>query len=434
MRVVDIVFLYEHAARELDVACAITAGLRQEGLSVEIVHWPTGFPEAVLQGQPKMVVLPFCYTEESFDALLAYWRTSIFFNMTWEQLFYLGNKKAKTPRGKFATQHVIHHAWSEIYKTFLIENGIPSNRIFLNGQPAYTLYDEPYRNFFPSKAELAEHYGLDATRPWVLFPENYNWAFYSEATLDQFIASGQSPDDVQAMREFCDLSLQAVLKWCAQAAQDDVELILRPRPSTTQQEFEAYAERVLPRIPERLHIIQKESVREWILASEVVVSSHSTSLIEAAVAGKKVYILEPSPMPPSLQVDWHTLLPHLTSKREFLDACSGELPNSDERLSQWARQTMMGQGDSIHNLKDALTAIMHDEMETPPPPPREVATPTLKSIPPAWMWSVYRQTKQWLRYRSSGGIEPEFVKDVLPSHEIENRISKWAVFLIENQA
>ena len=124
MRTVDIVFLYEHAARELDVSCAMAAGLRQKGLTVEVVHWPTGFPKAVLRVKPKVVVLPFCYTEQSYDALLAYWRTSIFFNITWEQLFYLGNQKAKTPRGQFATQYVIHHAWSKYYESFLNENGI----------------------------------------------------------------------------------------------------------------------------------------------------------------------------------------------------------------------------------------------------------------------------------------------------------------------
>jgi surface carbohydrate biosynthesis protein len=429
MRKVDIAFLYEHAARELDVACAITAGLRRSGLSVEIVHWPTGFPEAVLRVQPRLVVLPFCYTEESYYHLLAYWSDSIFFNMTWEQLFYYGNLKAKTPRGTFATKHVMHHAWSETYKQFLLDNGIPSEQIFLNGQPAYTLYEEPYKDFFPTRNELADRYGLDASLRWVLFPENYNWAFYSEATIEQFIRSGQSSEDVKAMREFCNLSLQAVLGWCARVAQDDVEIILRPRPSTTHREFEAYAKGVMSEIPERIHIIQKESVREWILASDIVVSSHSTSLIEGAVAGKDVYILEPSRIPASLHVDWHDLLPHLKSEREFVEACSGEKSKSDERLAQWARKTLMGRGDSIRNLTNYLAAIIQGEIDVPAA--HAVAIPARNRILPVWLWSYYRRAKQWLRYRDSKGIEPEFVKDSLPANMLDAKIAKWDAFLFE---
>jgi hypothetical protein len=161
VREVDVVYLYEHAARELDVACAVTARLRAAGIRVEIVHWPTGFPHAVTQIRPRLVVLPFCYTEDSYEALLAYWRESIFFNLTWEQLFYSGNQQAKTPRGEFARRHVFHHAWSEMYQSFLMDAGLAGKNIFLNGQPAYTLYDEPYRGYFPSRVELAERLRLD---------------------------------------------------------------------------------------------------------------------------------------------------------------------------------------------------------------------------------------------------------------------------------
>ncbi len=433
MYAVDIVFLYEHAARELDVACAVAAGLRRGDCNVEIIHWPTGFPRAVLKLQPKIVVLPFCYTEQSYDALLAYWRNSTFFNMSWEQLFYFGNQKAKTPRGEFSTRHVIHHAWSNSYASFLNENSISSDRIFLNGQPAYTLYDEPYRDYFPSKQELSERHGLDVSRRWVFFPENYNWAFYSDFMLEQFVCSGQSPDDVQAMREFCELSLQVVLQWCVKAAQDEIELILRPRPSTTKQDFEEFARQVLSEIPEHLHIVQSGSIREWILASDVVVSSYSTSLIESAVAGKPVYILEPSPIPTSLHVDWHDLLPHIKTERAFLQVCSGKEIKADERLSNWARQALMGHGDAIRNLTGFLTSLARDEIELPPCPAREVVIPGLKFVPPAWMWSVYRRMKQWLRYKSSGGIEPEFVKDALSVSEIEKMIANWAVVLAEKE-
>ena len=263
MRRVDIAYLYEHASRELDVACAVTARLRNDyGLSVQILHWPQGFSEAVASLKPRLVTLPFCYSERSYVNLLHFWNESLFFNLTWEQLLYPGNQKAKTPRGEFALRHVVHHAWSEAYAGLLRDQGIPDEHIFCNGQPAYALYDEPYRRYFPSRAELAARYGLDERKRWIFFPENYNWAFYSDATLQRFLADGQSLEDITEMRDFCNRSLHEVLNWCRTAAmKQDVEIILRPRPSTTLERFRHEVEQSLPDLPAGLHMIQDESVR-----------------------------------------------------------------------------------------------------------------------------------------------------------------------------
>lgn len=430
MHEVDVVYLYEHAARELDVACAVTARLRELGVGVEIMHWPTGFPDAVLRIRPRLVVLPFCYTEESYEALLAYWREATFFNLSWEQLFYIGNQKVKTPRGEFAVKHVIHHAWSETYKSFLIDNGLAEKNILLNGQPAYTLYDEPYRAYFPSRMELASRHGLDPSRRWIFFPENYNWAFYTEVTIQQFIRGGQSPEDINAMRLYCERSLKDVLQWLASAAQsENIEIILRPRPSVTMEEFHGFINNSLPHVPPHLHTIQQGSVREWILASDVILSSHSTSLIEGAVAGKSVFIVEPHPVPPSLKVKWQELLRHIKTCDEFMQVCAGNTEAEDAQLLQWARETMMGRGDSIHNIADFILEMLSEKMELPPHPTLEVATPNLKWIPPAWLWSIYRRAKQKIRFSRTSGIEPEFVNDAISHKEMEERIQKWSYLL-----
>ena len=51
-----------------------------------------------------------------------------------------------------------------------------------------------------------------------------------------------------------------------------------PRPVTPLADFRSAVQRVLTDIPEHLHIIKDESVREWIINSDVVVTSYSTSL------------------------------------------------------------------------------------------------------------------------------------------------------------
>jgi surface carbohydrate biosynthesis protein len=427
MQDIDIAYLYEHASRELDVACAVTARLRKEqGLSVEILHWPHDFAEAVATLRPRLVVLPFCYSERSYLNLLHFWYEVPFFNLTWEQLLYPGNEKAKTPRGEFAIQHVVHHAWSRPYADLLSAQGVPADHIVLNGQPAYQLYDQPYCRFFETRKTLAKRHGLDPGRRWIFFPENYNWAFYSEAMLTRFLADGQTLDDVTEMRDFCNRSLREVLRWCHKAASNGkVEIILRPRPSTTLERFRETVTQVLPEIPTRLRIIQDESVREWILASDAVVSSHSTSLIEAAVAGKSLRILEPFPMPAPLRAVWHQYVERISTEVGFLELCNGAAASRASTLESWARETLMSNGDSIQNLSTYLGKLARGEVARPTYYlKRDFLTPAKRMLPKSW-WALHRQ-----REGRSRPVSPVYVKDVLPRADMENLIARWESVLV----
>jgi surface carbohydrate biosynthesis protein len=427
MREVNIVYLYEHAARELDVACAVSVLLEQKfGLSVEIVQWPVGFARIVHRLKPGMVVvLPFLYSESDYEPLTKYWRGIHYVNLTWEQLFYPGNEIAKSPRGDFATRRVFHHVWSNQYANTLRRLGVPDEKIFVNGQPAYTLYDEPYRLYFRSRENLAEKYGLDLAKKWFFFPENYNWAFYDKDRLDSFVRDGQTPEQVQEMKTYCEHSLKEVLDWFEKILQSDtgVEIILRPRPSITELEFDQIVGRLTGKLHEGMKIIQDGSVREWILASDVILSSHSTSLIEAAVAGKRSFILEPIPMPAALYVSWHNYLPHLRTFQDFFEVCtSGDVScKYDKRLSAWAHETLMSNKDSIVNLAGYLNEL--------------VLTPNLDAKGsesfsrwnhlPSWMWALYRNLRRSYFYWRTGAVEPVYMKDVLANSEIEERKRKW---------
>lgn len=428
MRKVDIVYLYEHAARELDVACAVAVLLeRKYGLSVELVQWPVGFGRIAHRLKPsKVVVLPFCYSESDFSPLTSYWRDVQYVNLAWEQLFYPGNEIAKTPRGDFAIRRVSHHVWSEQYAYTLQKAGVSRNSIFINGQPAYTLYEEPYRQYFRTRESLAKAYKLDLNKRWFFFPENYNWAFYDKARLEAFIRDGQTSKQVQEMKAYCEVSLEMVIEWFENLLRSglNAEIILRPRPSITVPEFSRFVNRFSSgKLNGSIKIIQEGSVREWILASDLILSSHSTSLIEAAVAGKRSYILEPIPIPSTLYVPWHDLLPHLRSYDDFFEVCSmkGGFGSYDGRLSAWARSTLMGNGDSIGNLAEYL----YERASVPPTISSGNVSLNREIYLPLWLWVLYRNFRRFYFYWRTGAVEPIYVKDMVPRTEIEERKRKW---------
>src|SRR5574337_320619 len=192
---IDILILYEHIDRELDVACAIACLLEtRHGLNVRIAQHPFGQLSAdaqMLWLKPKLIVLPHCYRSAVHAPYVLDWPEAIYFNMMWEQIFYRGTRTAKVPYGKFSVEHVIHHAWGDLTADYLRAAGVPPGNIFVNGHPAYALYGEPYRRFYISREALARRYDFDPARRWVFFPENYNWAFYSEEVLEGYVGLGQ---------------------------------------------------------------------------------------------------------------------------------------------------------------------------------------------------------------------------------------------------
>lgn len=381
MRDLDILWFVEHTARELDVACA-TRYLIEERYddSVEIKPYYRGDPTAILRSyRPTVVVIPYCYSAGDYGLreYLPQWREPIYFNLAWEELYYSANLEYKAPRDVFAKDHVLHHAWGDFYRQYLLKYGVPDDHIEVNGQPAYTLYDEPYRRFFATRAEIADASGLDRDRRWVFFPENYGWAFFSDQRLEAAIKAGQHRETAYAMRDFCKASLETALRWLADVAADgSVEVIVRPRPATQQSDFEEFARQIVGTVPVRLHITKERSVREWILASDIVASSYSTSLIEAAVANRPAYMVLPLPIPDSLVAGWYEHATVLAERGQFMEACLAEPDlDSSERLRRWGRKELMGCGDAISNLADTLHRLCQPGAVRPPVPSEAVLRP-----------------------------------------------------------
>lgn len=434
MENIDIVFIYERVARELDVACAIKYLLKERyGLRLEILQRPHGYRPYIDRYSPKVVCLPFCYGHSlKHHPFLYDWFGAICVNLTWEELLYDGNRQAKLPHDEFDTRHVYHHIWGDFFAETLETQGVPPELIFRNGNPTYALYDPPYRNYFASRLELARKYNLDPAKRWVFFPENYNWAFYTEMELKDFVAlGGLDRAKVNEMAVFCRQSLDAVLAWCGAAAnQENIELILRPRPTTPLKRFYEAATRILPSMPARLHITKDESIREWILASDIVISSYSTSLIEAAVADKQTYIVEPLPLLPELRSEWHDHATHLHTQSEFERVVLGDVPSTANPLGVWARRSMLANGDPILNLTQFLAGLCSGAL--PPPPPPSHANMLNSSQPPLFAWLAFeyqrlqghKQRREIMKWHDS-----YYENEVASPDEIQQRVARWASIL-----
>jgi surface carbohydrate biosynthesis protein len=358
MKKTDVLWLVEHTVREMDVTCAVKSlAQARYGINITVRNIYLHANDAMKEYIPSVVVFPFLYriSDLAIGDYVEVWPRATYFNLAWEQVHYKAHLKMKAPGDEFTRQGVTHHAWGEFYMDYLLESGVPPERIFVNGNPVYQLYKEPYRRYFKPRDQLAREYDLDPSKRWVFIPENYKWAFFSDDKLQRSASRGGNMDEHLNMRDFCQQSLGHLLRWCNEAAQSgDLEIIFRPRPATNSQQMEAFFKENAGVPSKYFHMTKAETVRDWILASDVVISSYSTSLIEAAVACKPIYMVEPIPIPESLQCDWYEFVPRIYRSAEFEEACLTSAENGSHELQRWTEEKMLANGDPINGLADFI--------------------------------------------------------------------------------
>ncbi|MBI2617114.1 hypothetical protein HYW55_03220 [Candidatus Gottesmanbacteria bacterium] len=362
MKPVDVLYFIEHVARELDVALIVKALVEAKSPhKVVIKHIYGDAKEAMKTFRPKVVVVPFFYSRDDLGMkeFIRIWPSALFFNLAWEQIFYPLQQKLKKPKDSFTKNHIFHHAWAPFYKKYLLENGVGEDKIFLNGNPIYELYQNPYKLFFTNRQILSRKYHLDKKKKWIFIPENYRWAFETDKRLQRVSGDGISTTSLFSLRDFSQRSLRLLLEWLERLSyEEDIEVILRPRPATAKTLLLHFYNKNSGKSSTRIHIIKKESVREWVLASDIVLSSFSTTLIEGAVANKPIYIFEPIRFPKIVSNSWYRYVEKIKSYRSLQKMCRGEGSVSGKKLKMWAYTTMFQTHDPIEKLTNFIQNLL----------------------------------------------------------------------------
>ncbi|HXF54869.1 MAG TPA: hypothetical protein VNK52_12165 [Hyphomicrobiaceae bacterium] len=435
MRSVDVLFLIEHVDRELDAASCIVEVLeRRFAISADIRNYYSDMLFCLGRYQPAIVVTPFCYflDHHPMKDYAAAWPKALFFNMAWEQILYRMNETVKVPKDAFARGRVHHVCWTRKYRDFIAALGADPNKLHLTGNPVMKFYDAPYNDYFAARRELAGRYGLDPGRKWVLFPENYRWAFLSEGQMAAFVAQDASPHHLAAARQYCVSSLTALFETLQELNRaDDPLVILRPRPATSAHEMTAFMRKAAPRGAANVRIIKGESAREWILAADHVISSYSTTLIEAAIAGKPLHVFSPVPFPEALADEWYRHAPLLKSRQELLAAIRAPgRKAASAPLEAWARETLLPNGDPLQIIAERIAALRRAL-----PNYGRQSTADHRRL---WTGQILIETAR-KRLQSSRryhdyvrGRDPRYAftlnkheKDVFGAHDVARRIRRW---------
>jgi surface carbohydrate biosynthesis protein len=418
MHEVDVLFLVEHVARELDVVTCLAAKLkRQFGLEVQVSSYYLDFERNLQTYNPKIVVVPFFYGADALEPrrYFSRWPRATFINLAWEQILLQVDIGVKTPRDEAARTGVYYLCWTPEHRDFLSSHGVPQERLLLTGNPTLQLYDRPYRKYFATRTELAERHGIDPRKKWVFFPESYQYAFMSDMQLQSLI-DFQNADAglLNEARLYSVRSVRRLFQWLSELrAPSDPIFILRPRPSTQSEHVIAVLRETIGRQPRNIAVIKSDSVREWVLAADHVISSHSTTLIEAAIAGKPVHLFSPEPMPKALDANWHHLVKVLDNKEAFLSALRQWPVEADgKELAAWAR-TLFEYPDALERASEAIADIFRGSDARP-------LSPSQVREPVSYKRRAYDIMNK-LRRRSR--------MDAFGPREVARRIGRWEIVL-----
>ncbi len=362
MKDIGALFLIEHIDRELDVVTCVMQKLKSRyGVTSLARNYYRDFKDNLATLSPKIVVFPFFYGADHLQPIryADTWPLAHLVNLGWEQILNRLDLGMKIPRDDVSRSRVFHLCWTLKHRDFMIKNGVSLDHLPVTGNPVMKLYDDPYRNYFKSREELAKQYALDTKMKWVLFPESYQFAFYSDDDLKFMeIYQNADPDFMNQAKEYSVRSLRLLFTWANELSGDSTIFILRPRPSTTRDQMLNFMQRSVPNPNANLRIIKTETVREWILAADHVISSHSTTLVEAALAGKPIHRFSPEDYPEALALEWHKLVPLLTDRKEFLHAIDNDATEpSGVPLAEWARAQFLLAGDPLDAITDWIAQL-----------------------------------------------------------------------------
>ena len=425
--------LVEHVDRELDLVCLLKVLLKsRHGIELKVANLYADAPLLLAGPPPRVVLTPFFYAAEDMvlaDYVKGWPNNTRFVNLAWEQLFYPSHQQIKAPRDTFTRKQVTHLAWSRAFAQYLEDHGVLPRMTRLVGHGMYRLYGPPYRDYFAGRAELAAAFGLDAGKSWVFVPENYRWAFFTDSKLKRLGKRGVEQAELLEMRDYCRRSMAELVRWCqALAGSGEAEVIFRPRPATSIAELTEFVGETLGGAAPKFRIVKDRSAREWVLASDLVASSYSTVLIEAALAEKAIVRVAPEPTPAGLRYDWCDLAPEARDEAGFLAACRSADPASSEPLRQWAEETFFPAGDPVERLVETIAEEVCAAYAEPEAPRRGAHGMTM----PVWLPPIAALSSPLARHALFEKHVPNYAfnrstheKDLFGQGEVDRRVKRW---------
>lgn len=293
---IDVIFWVEHKDRELDSYETI-AKLLKEKYGLKSIIISNFFHSHYLWiYKPKLVIWNNLSNNIGWpDGFMwdTYNKNIVYISHRWEQMLTPVGEKFKKPNIGFETDIVKFFVWNKYFKNYLIKNRVKKENVFLVGKLSNNLLLNMKDKNIYYKDILSKELNIDKNKKWIFCPMNYSWFFRNDEKIEEMIQRGYDSKKAYELKEFTDKSLYKFIEFVKELSKLDYEIIIRSHPSITEEECEQFFVKNI----ENIHITKAHSVKEWIVASDFVISSWSTTMYDSYSIGKKTFMFEPYKTP-----------------------------------------------------------------------------------------------------------------------------------------
>lgn len=295
MQNVDFLFEYEVKNRELDSVCLLGAYLENKGYSVAYVNSWQSLETLPPKYDAKVMVISACYDDgtynyftshaESFDKVV---------NLQWEQVLVNSEttgKKDSSWNYSGTALRTRHICWGAENQQYLMEKfHISPEYLRVCGYLPLDFYRSELKSLSIDRQTLFTENGLDPEKKTLLFISSF-----SLCGLPQSEEPKGESSEIAEIKACSYESQQEIVEWFVRLAKahPELQIVYRPHPAETSNPKLLALAKEYP----NFHVISRESIRNWIMACDVLCNWQSTSMIELFASGKQVHLLRPVAIP-----------------------------------------------------------------------------------------------------------------------------------------
>ena len=275
----NVIILYEHLMREWKSVQRLKYEFKKKHINAKVYNIYFEMSKAITYAHFNRIDILFLhwlrneYEENIVSRLLMTNKNMIVINLHQEQIMTKVNEFEYIPSSDYAKNGVYHFAWGDYFKNFLINNGVDERLIRVVGN--VRLEDRLINN---SRKKIAEKYGLDKNKSWILFADNRGtWDKTSPRDFRRLVRLGYDSQIITKQAKIENNTLKDLvdeLKNIPREIGSKYEIIYRPHPFV---DFDYSFEYV--------HVIAAESIYDWINEIELFITFGSTSIFEADLCG-----------------------------------------------------------------------------------------------------------------------------------------------------
>lgn len=314
----DILITYEIRNREIENLCLIKRELERRGYKVLFRMQYGTFFDTEKPVDAKVVVIPAYYRERAkFYAASHTPQVNKLVNLQWEQVFSTTNEDNPDFLGSIKPwgRSAVHFSWgNQMHERLMKQWGVKEDHAPVIGHVALDFLRGPLRNYYMSREELFMKYNIPSNKKVHLFISSLSFVGGDKHVIKM---SGNK-NELHTAELLADISIntrKALMDWFEKAlseSEDDI-IIYRPHPEETNcTELNELASRV-----KNFYVISQESVKQWVLACDMIYNWMSTSVAEVYAAGKGCALLRPVEIPYELEFRLFIGAPFITTYEDF---------------------------------------------------------------------------------------------------------------------